>query len=74
MVVNDTVGAPVAALFEADAPGPAELAKATTVKACRYPPTRGVAVTVTLVSVVGAKAAHTSEVPKRALVRRTSDQ
>ena len=57
-----------------DAPGPAELAKAITVNACRNPPTSGVTVTVTLVSVVGAKAAHTSEVPKRALVRRTSDQ
>ena len=31
VVVNDTVGAPVAALFDADAPGPDEFANATTV-------------------------------------------
>ena len=68
------MGAPWTPLLEADAPGPDELAKATTVNACRKPPTSGVAVTVTLVSVAGANAAHTSEVPKRALVRRTSDQ
>ena len=74
MAVRDTVGAPVAPLFDADAPGPAELAKATTVNAWRNPPTSGVTVTVTLVSAVGASVAHTSEVPKRALVRRTSDQ
>ena len=31
VVVNETVGAPVAALFEAEAPGPDEFANATTV-------------------------------------------
>ena len=31
VVVNDTVGAPVAALFDAEAPGPDEFANATTV-------------------------------------------
>src|SRR4051794_36820637 len=74
VVVNDTVGAPVAAFAEPVAPTPAAPWNATTVNDWSLvPTTANVEVTVTFVATPDAVAFQTSDVPGRVLVRRTND-